>query len=65
MFKGSTLIQKGWPPSLIQWFNKSTLDWNLGISLVHDFEQALGMFFFSLFGGLSPIFSPFLAGLGT
>ncbi len=41
----------GWPPSLLHWMSKPTLDWTLGLSLVDDFKARLqGKVSFSLFG---------------
>ena len=34
-------IQKGWPPSLLAWMQKPTVDWSLGLRVVADFRRAL------------------------
>ena len=39
-------ITRGWPSSLLKWMDNPSFDWNLGLSLVHDFEASLGRFFF-------------------
>lgn len=39
-------IKKGWPSSLLKWMDKPTLDWDLGLSLIKDFEENLGRFSF-------------------
>ena len=37
----SSLIRSDWPPSLLAWLSKPTLDWNLGAKLLRDCRMTL------------------------